>query len=204
MKISCLWRFSDIYVTFIELSGFSVNTFYQTGKHFVYGRGGGTRSHLRLTDTYISPLTPDRRSQQEGVLVIRVHRTLWSWKCVPRSWLQLGSSNFSLFWVACFCNLSDFLPKLFLKCIIAGFSDPGCVCKYVWQIYWPLFVLLFFFPNLSLCGYRMTQIGSTISGVTGLRSVWWTLVMLSPSLLTPGSKCMHGRSAKNKSTHKLK
>lgn len=64
-----------------------------------------------------------------------------------------------------------------------------------------LFFFLFYcvcFFNPSSCGYRMTQIGNTISGVTGLRSVWWTLVMLSPSLLTPGSKCMHGRSEKLK------
>lgn len=66
-----------------------------------------------------------------------------------------------------------------------------------------LFFLLFCcFFNPSSCGHRMTQIGNTISGVTGLRSVWWMLVTLSPSLLTPGSKCMHGRSEVN-ALHKL-
>lgn len=61
-----------------------------------------------------------------------------------------------------------------------------------------LFCFVFFLFNPApSCGpptCRMTPIGNTLSGVTGLRSVWWTLAMLSPSLLTPGSRCMHGRS----------
>lgn len=64
-----------------------------------------------------------------------------------------------------------------------------------------MFDCVFVFNPCSF-GYRMTQIGNTISGVTGLQSVWWTLVMLSPSLLTPGSKCMHGRSEIFKSTNR--
>lgn len=83
-----------------------------------------------------------------------------------------------------------------------GYWLQGCVCAwvsvYVKCIDLSLFCCLCFvfvlFFNPSSCGHRMTQIGNTISGVTGLRSVWWTLVTLSPSLLTPGSKCMHGRS----------
>lgn len=104
-----------------------------------------------------------------------------------------------------FCNHSDFSPKLsWRQGTNTGFSDPGCMCIYVRACVFLKCIDLFFcfavsvcFFNPSSCGHRMTQIGNTISGVTGLRSVWWTLVMLSPSLLTPGSKCMHGRSLKN-------
>lgn len=78
---------------------------------------------------------------------------------------------------------------------------------YLWNVLTSFFfffvvLLFFFFFNPSSHGHRMTQIGNTISGVTGLRSVWWMLVTLSPSLLTPGSKCMHGRSELN-ALHKL-
>lgn len=79
-----------------------------------------------------------------------------------------------------------------------------CVCAYVRFYFFFLNVLTSFCsalcsfcltpPPLLWATCRMTRIGNTLSGVTGLRSVWWTLAMSSPSLLTPGSRCMHGRS----------
>lgn len=113
----------------------------------------------------------------------------------------------------CSAYLKPFSPSLICMVSVCSFhqflswrQQPNntslifdCICA----MYWPLFsVVLLFFLNRSYHGHRMTQIGNTISGVTGLRSVWWMLVTLSPSLLTPGSKCMHGRSELN-SQHKL-
>lgn len=53
------WRSSEIYVTFIELSRFSYNTFYQTDKYLLYWRGGGTRSHQ--AGRYLNQLTNSRQ-----------------------------------------------------------------------------------------------------------------------------------------------
>lgn len=114
-----------------------------------------------------------------------------------------------------FCSLETFSPSLICMVSVCSFviTDFFPEGTNLTTLLWSLSVFVkcidlffccfavFFYP--SSCGHRMTQIGNTISGVTGLRSVWWMLVTLSPSLLTPGSKCMHGRSEVN-ALHKLK
>lgn len=122
----------------------------------------------------------------------------WLWK--------LGFTFFMHVLSMLFYNHSNLFAEPSLRQLTnSGFSHPECMSVRRFGKYVDLFFFLsliclcfvLFSPNLSSCGCRMTQIGNTISGVTGLRSVWWTLVMLSPSLLTPGSKCMHGRFEKN-------
>lgn len=104
------WRFSDIYVTFIELSRFSYRTFYQTGKYLLYWRGGGTRSHQ--TVRYLNQLTNSRqvipagscaRHQSTQDFTIRVS---WSWSSTCSDCSSLLQT--SLLWFAC---VVTFLPS---------------------------------------------------------------------------------------------
>lgn len=122
---------------------------------------------------------------------------------LPRVFSSLETSPPSLICMLSVCSFVN--HRLLSRRQQSNNTSLSDLWVYLWNVLTSFFfvvVLLFFFFNPSSHCRRMTQIGNTISGVTGLRSVWWMLVTLSPSLLTPGSRCMHGRSELN-ALHKL-